>query len=188
MSVQFKKEKKRHFIGLALPYWRLLLFNILVCTSAFEFLRWNFTIMIEHLVSGKRKRKENKTKQVIFFFYIFLRLFFYILKSGQPRLCLFRGLAKALQVSFCCACQERAFIKKKSKIDFNSKERFSQISLPFIPSVKQRNLKLQLLVLFSEVAILWGNLVLRYLLSEHQKKLWKTLASVWIPCHCHLQF
>lgn len=118
----------------------------------------------------EKERKQNQTSHILFLYFL-KAFFFYILKSGQPRLCLFRGLAKALQVSFCCACQERAFIKKKSKIDFNSKERFSQISLPFIPSVKQRNLKLQLLVLFSEVAILWGNLVLRYLLSEHQKKL-----------------
>lgn len=117
----------------------------------------------------EKERKQNQTSHILF--HIFLRLFFHILKSGEPRLCLFRGLAKALQASFCCACQERAFIKKKSKIDFNSKERFSQISLPFIPSVKQRTLKLQLLLLLSEVSILWGNLVLQYLLSEHQKKL-----------------
>lgn len=117
----------------------------------------------------ERKRKQNQTSHILS--HIFFRLFFHILKSGQSRLCLSRGLANTLQASFCCACQEKIFFKKKSKIYFNSKERFSQISFPFTPSVKQRSLKLQLVLLFSEVSILWDNLVLQYLLSEHQKKL-----------------
>lgn len=84
-----------------------------------------------------RKRKQNQTSHILS--HIFLRLCFHILKSGQPGLCLSRVLAGALQASFCCACQEKIFKKDKSKIDFNSKERFSQISFPLTPSCKAKN-------------------------------------------------